>query len=42
MNDMKLQLAQEDARDLGRGARPSHDMPPSTFLLVGLELEEQQ
>ncbi|KAJ7459117.1 hypothetical protein B0H11DRAFT_2160606 [Mycena galericulata] len=36
-HDVRLQLAEEDAR-----AIPIHNVSPSSFILAGLELEEQQ
>lgn len=40
--DVKLELAKEEAADATRGIIRSHDTSASTFLTVGLELEEQQ
>ncbi|KAH7904648.1 hypothetical protein BJ138DRAFT_1018848, partial [Hygrophoropsis aurantiaca] len=40
--DIRLQLAEEETVDVRRGIVPLHDISPSVFLHVGLELEEQQ
>ena len=40
--DVRLELAKEEAAEAGRGIIRSHETSPSTFLVVGLELEEQQ
>jgi hypothetical protein len=37
-HDVLLQLAKEEVTEL----LPIHTVSPSTFILVGLELEEQQ
>ncbi|KIM80240.1 hypothetical protein PILCRDRAFT_9784 [Piloderma croceum F 1598] len=42
MTDVKLELAKEEEADAGRGIIRSHETSPSTFLTVGLDLEEQQ
>lgn len=42
MADVKLELAQEEAAAAARGIIRSHQTSASTFLTVGLELEEQQ
>jgi hypothetical protein len=42
MTDVKLELAKEEEADAGRGIIRSHETSASTFLTVGLELEEQQ
>ncbi|KAI0059388.1 hypothetical protein BV25DRAFT_1785942, partial [Artomyces pyxidatus] len=42
MNNVRLELAEEEAAEASRGIASLHDMSASTFLNVGLELEEQQ
>ncbi|RXW11429.1 hypothetical protein EST38_g14426, partial [Candolleomyces aberdarensis] len=42
LQDVRLQLAKEDANEAARGAVSAHQMSTSTFLITGLELEEQQ
>lgn len=42
VDDVKLQLGKEDDEDRKRGVVPSHDVSPTVFLSIGLELEEQQ
>ena len=42
MNDILLRLAQEEAKDAQKNVESIHDMPPSIFLQIGLELKEQQ
>ena len=42
MNDITLKLAQEDAVEAARGAAVFHEVTPSAFVRMGLELEEQQ
>ena len=42
MNEVRLRLAEEDARDVATGTVISHEMKPAEFLEVGLNLEEQQ
>ena len=40
--DIKLELSREELDEAERGILPPHDISPNTFLIVGLELEEQQ
>lgn len=42
MNEVRLRLAEEDAKDVVAGTVISHEMKPGAFLEVGLNLEEQQ
>ncbi|KAJ6511876.1 hypothetical protein C8R47DRAFT_1173309 [Mycena vitilis] len=41
-NDVRLQLAQEEALEQATGTLPIHQVSPSAFILAGLDLEEQQ
>ncbi|KAJ7631946.1 hypothetical protein DFH06DRAFT_1337469 [Mycena polygramma] len=41
-NDVRLQLAQEEAIEQATGTLPIHNVSPSAFILAGLDLEEQQ
>lgn len=42
MAQVRLELAAEDLKKATHGSASVHNMSPHTFLLVGLELEEQQ
>ena len=42
MKEIRLKLAKEDTEDIKSGAIISHEITPSMFLNLGLELEEQQ
>ena len=42
MTTLRLELAQEEAANLAIQELPSQKSSPSTFLQVGLDLEEQQ
>ena len=43
MNDIRLQLAREESRDIIWGTADSfHGISPSNFIILGLEIEEQQ
>jgi len=42
MAQVRLELAEETAEDARDGSLFSHDISPSMFLHMGLELEEQQ
>ncbi|TCD59870.1 hypothetical protein EIP91_011272 [Steccherinum ochraceum] len=42
VKEMLKKLAAEDARALQQGILPAHETSPSSFIQVGLELEEQQ
>lgn len=43
MKDIAFALSREDAADIARGIRqPPNCMSPSSFIKVGIELEEQQ
>ncbi|KAJ7846838.1 hypothetical protein B0H14DRAFT_2583881 [Mycena olivaceomarginata] len=41
-NDIRLELAQEEAAEHERGLLPINNVSPSAFILAGLDLEEQQ
>ncbi|KAJ7670794.1 hypothetical protein DFH06DRAFT_1267265 [Mycena polygramma] len=41
-NDVRLQLAREEALEQATGILPIHNVSPSAFMLAGLDLEEQQ
>ncbi|KAJ7758846.1 hypothetical protein DFH07DRAFT_867964 [Mycena maculata] len=40
--EVRLQFAEEEAADAARGVTPLHDVSPSKFLTIGLEIEEEQ
>ncbi|VDB89320.1 unnamed protein product [Peniophora sp. CBMAI 1063] len=42
MNDVKLALQHEEAEEVKKGILPPHETSGSVFIMVGLELEEQQ
>ena len=42
MKDVRLRLAVEDSKEIRSGATLSHEVTPSSFLYLGLELEELQ
>lgn len=42
VQDVRLALAEEEARDAAAGVPSLHDIGPSEFLLAGLDLEDQQ
>ena len=42
MNDVELHLMQEDAAELLKGNIKQHDTSSSSFILVGIELEDLQ
>ena len=42
MDDIRLQLAREESRAIVQGAPRRHDVSESSFILTGLEIEEQQ
>jgi hypothetical protein len=42
MADVRLELAKEEMKEAEGGHLQLHDTSSNTFLLVGLELEEQQ
>lgn len=42
MKEIRLKLALEEANDIESNLENSHEVTPSTFLVVGLDLEEQQ
>lgn len=42
VQDVRLELAQEDAAQAARGILPPHSIGPTEFLTSGLDLEEQQ
>ncbi|KAJ6480697.1 hypothetical protein C8R47DRAFT_1218545 [Mycena vitilis] len=41
-NDVRLQLARDEALEEATGTLPIHQVSPSAFILAGLDLEEQQ
>ncbi|KAJ7820776.1 hypothetical protein B0H14DRAFT_2599756 [Mycena olivaceomarginata] len=41
-NDVRLELAHEEAAEQERGVLPINNVSPSAFILAGLDLEEQQ
>jgi len=42
MAQIRCELAEEELEKAKHGSAPIHEVSPSTFLQVGLELEEQQ
>jgi len=42
LQDVRLELAKEDALELENGGEALHKLSLTTFLVKGLELEEQQ
>ncbi|KAJ2921118.1 hypothetical protein H1R20_g15975, partial [Candolleomyces eurysporus] len=42
LQDVRLQMAKEDAEEAARGAISAHQTSISSFLITGIELEEQQ
>ncbi|KDQ54200.1 hypothetical protein JAAARDRAFT_60933 [Jaapia argillacea MUCL 33604] len=42
LNDVRLELAREEAADAARGNLSTHNVSMSSFIVTGLELEEQQ
>lgn len=42
MDEVKLELAKEEAVDAAHGVWHTHDVSPTKFLSVGFDLEEQQ
>lgn len=40
--DVKLELAKEEEEDALRGRQVTHEISPSLFLTLGLDLEESQ
>ena len=42
LNEIKLKLAKEDAAEASRGRASEHEVSPSTFVEIGLDLEDQQ
>ncbi|THH18836.1 hypothetical protein EUX98_g8889 [Antrodiella citrinella] len=42
LKEIQLKLAKEDADDTARGAVVQHEVSPSVFLHLGLEIEDQQ
>jgi len=42
LHDVRLELAKEDAREAESGIEAPHKLSMTTFLVKGLELEEQQ
>ena len=42
LQEVKLDLAKEEAEERGRGDLQVHDTSPNSFLYIGLEIEEQQ
>lgn len=39
---MRLQFANEEAEEAKKGGPALHEVTPSSFIVAGLELEEQQ
>lgn len=42
MKEIRFRLAQEESDNIGLHANGAHEVTPSVFLSLGLELEEQQ
>lgn len=42
MKEIRLKLAQEESKDISSASDESHEITPSAFLHLGLDLEEQQ
>ena len=42
MKEIRLKLALEESNNIGSHTETSHEVTPSAFLLLGLDLEEQQ
>jgi hypothetical protein len=42
MVDVRLELAEEDLRVIASGSIPEHQISPSKFIQMGLDIEEQQ
>ena len=42
MHDIQLRLAREEEAEISRGRFASSELTPSTFLSIGLKLEEEQ
>lgn len=42
LQDVRLELAKDDAASSARGVVSLHDVTPTAFLTTGLDLEEQQ
>ena len=42
LNDIRLKLANADAQDAAQGKIIQHEVSPSVFIQLGLELEEHQ
>lgn len=42
LKSTRLQIADEEARELAAGTLPPHDVSPGVFLQHGLKIEEQQ
>ena len=42
VQDVRLELIQEEAHETAYGVLPPHKISASSFLTIGLELEEQQ
>ncbi|EEB91294.1 hypothetical protein MPER_10369, partial [Moniliophthora perniciosa FA553] len=41
-HDVRLRLAEKEAEEMRKGSTPVHDVSPSSFMMLGLEVEEQQ
>jgi len=39
---VRLQFADEEAEEVMKGVPPRHNVSPSTFIIAGLDLEEEQ
>ena len=42
MAQVRLEVAEEEMGRIAQGQAPIHEVSPSTFLQLGLDLEEQQ
>jgi len=42
LHDVRLELAKEDAKELNNGVEAPHKISITSFLVKGLDLEEQQ
>jgi hypothetical protein len=42
MTDVRMELAAEEGLQTSEGGNPTHEVSEAGFLLLGLEMEEQQ
>jgi hypothetical protein len=42
LQDVRIELAREDAKNTAEGIDLPHETTPTSFLMKGLDLEEQQ